>query len=454
MKINKYLLIGGLLFLSNSLWAQDKDTTALPGLLNLQKAIEVALVNNYDLKIAQNQLKQSENSATAGNAGLLPSLTANGGTEYSVNDTEMQFVNMGETPSAGEVINIDGAETLTYNGNVRMDYTLFDGFGNVYTYKKLKDANDLQQTLFRQQMEMTIFQVAQQYYEVARSQQNWHLAKSSLAISKDRYVRAVDQKAFGQANQLDLLNAEVDMNSDSTALLQAEQQFVMAVKDLNVILGVAVQETFEVDDQIAFREDINMEDVLANTMTNNAALVTQQKQEGISEWDMKITKARKMPSISAYGSYGYSHMDTDAGQILYNESKGFTGGLTASFNIFNGRQQRTAEQNAKLDLMSEQERSRQIMAEVERDAANAITDYQYKRRIVELQKSSLEQAELNFETTKEMYALGRATSIEFRTAQENLLSVANRYSDAQYQAKVAEFYLLQLSGSLIGDYQQ
>jgi outer membrane protein TolC len=91
----------------------------------------------------------------------------------------------------------------------------------------------------------------------------------------------------------------------------------------------------------------------------------------------------------------------------------------------------------------------QLKSQVERDASNAYTDYIYKRRIVDLQESSLEQAKLNFDQTQEMFQLGRVTSIEFRTAQQNLLNVAAQYNDALYTAKVAEFYLLQLTGKLI-----
>ncbi|MCU4157447.1 TolC family protein [Carboxylicivirga sp. A043] len=418
--------------------------------LTLQKAIEIAMVNNYDIKIASAEREKAKNNNSIGNAGLLPSVSVSGGADYSSNDTEIHIATQDADGNPVTIIQEqDNAASTNYNAAARVDYTLFDGFGNIYTYKKLKSSDNLQETVFRQQTESTIVQVAEQYYQVCRAQQNLHLAQESMRISRERYQKAMDQKAYGQANQLDVLNAEVDMNNDSTIVLQTEQTFIQSIKNLNLVLGVPIQNIYEVDNSIAYRDDFKADVVIADALMNNANLSAQQQQEQISNLDVKITDAKKYPTLSAYGQYSYNRTDNDAGQLLYNQTQGPKVGVSLNFNVFNGRQQRTREKNARLDYISQQERTMQVKSQVERDASNAYTDYIYKRRIVDLQESSLEQARLNFEQTQEMFQLGRVTSIEFRTAQQNLLNVAAQYNDAQYTAKVAEFYLLQLTGQLI-----
>ncbi|TLX75351.1 TolC family protein [Labilibacter sediminis] len=455
-RINIIAVVCIALISGHKLSAQEVDS-----LLTLENAISIALTNNYDLKIADNTLKQVENQNTIGNANLLPSLSVNGGAEYSMQDSKAEFAaagsDEGDGGSGGDsnvgVITqeIDGAESTNYNGNVRLDYTIFSGFGNVYTYKKLQSSDAKQQLVFKQQMEATMIEVVQNYYEVCRAQQNLDLAKESMKISKERYQKVLDQKAYGQANQLDVLNAEVDMNSDSTSVLLAEQNMLTTIKSLNVSLGVSVSESYLVNDQVDFRNDLNEENVVSMAMLHNNSIQAQMKQENISELDFKITRSQKYPTLSAYSYYGYSRQDSEAGQLIYSQNNGLTGGVSLKFNVFNGRQQNIKEKNAKLAIMSEQERTNQLKAQIERDAANAYTDYAYKKRIVVLQESSLEQARLNFEQTKEMFQLGRVTSIEFRTAQQNLLDVANNYNEARYNAKVAEYSLLRITGELIAE---
>jgi len=411
--------------------------------LTLQKAVQIALENNYDIKIATAEREKAKNNNTIGNAGLLPSVSITGGADYSITDTEMEIAGQ-EDPQI-----IDDAETVNYNSSARIDYTLFDGFGNIYSYKKLQKSDALQETVLRQQTEATMVQVADRYYQVCRAQQNLHLAKESMRISRERWNKAKDQKAYGQANLLDVLNAEVDMNNDSTSILQTEQAFIQSIKDLNLILGVPIQNIYEVDNRVSYRDDFTADAVISDALMSNSSLKAQQQQEQISNLDIKITDAQKYPTLTAFGQYSYSRQESDASIVNYNQSTGPKAGVSLNFNVFNGRQQRTREKNARLDYISQQERTYQVKSEVERDASNAYTDYVYKRRIVELQESSLEQAQLNFDQTKEMFQLGRVTSIEFRTAQQNLLNVAAQYNDAQYNAKVAEFYLLQLTGQLI-----
>ncbi|MCW3805437.1 TolC family protein [Plebeiibacterium marinum] len=411
--------------------------------LTLEEAISVALTNNHELKIADNTLKQTQNSNSIGNAGLLPSVTLNGGASYSSTNSETD-------PASGTgTVSVDGAETTSYNGNVRVDYTLFDGFGNQYTYKKLKQTSKMQETLFKQQMELTIIQVVQSYYEVCRNQQNLQLAQESMEISKERYSKAIDRKAYGQANQLEVLNAEVDMNTDSANVLVAEQSLAMSVKDLNVVLGIPVQTMFNVDDHIDFNKVFQSDEVTTKALKNNSSLISQLQQESISQLDFKVTRSTKYPTLSAYGTYSYNNSEYTKSDINSLQTDGLTGGVSLRLNVFNGRQQNTRESNARLAYLSQQERTRQIESQLERDASNAYTDFIYKKRIADLQQTSLTQAELNFDKTKEMFKLGNATSIEFRTAQQNMLNAANNYNNARFNAKIAEYNLLQITGELV-----
>ncbi|MDB4335184.1 TolC family protein, partial [bacterium] len=346
MKTYKSILLAGLMVISTVSQAQDIKIEKM----TLPKAIETALVNNYDLKIANNTLEQAKNNNTLGNAGLLPSLSINGGLDYANKDTELELA------GDNNRYRVDAAETMAYSANARIDYTLFDGFGSRYTYKKLNQANQMQETYFKGQMEATILQVARLYYDVCRAQKNLFLAKESMRISKDRYSRTKDKKTYGQANRLDLLNAEVDMNSDSTIILQTEQVFLMSVKNLNVALGLPVQKSYEINDVIDFRNDLTADQVLTDAMINNSSLLTQQQVQNMARSDVKITQAAKYPSIGAYGQYGYYQQDSEGSQITYNQSLGTSAGLSLKFNVFNGQQLRTREKNAKLDLLSQKER--------------------------------------------------------------------------------------------------
>ncbi len=436
--IKKTNILAGLFFLTLS----GIHAPEISGELSLENAIGLAITNNYNLKIAKNQLQQAKNNNSLGNAGLLPSATLSGGVDYTFSDSENETI-------SGGLIKNNGIGATVYNAGARVNYTLFDGFGNRYFYKKLQQSDKRQEIIFLQQIENTMLGVVNGYYSVCSAQQNLKLARESMQISKDRYQKALDRRSYGQANKLDVLNAEVDMNSDSTRTLNTEQAYVTAIKNLNVVLGVPVRSNYSVDENIEFNNNLTEEQVIEAAMVHNNILLSQKQQEEITELDLKIAQSKKYPNLSAYGQYAYNKTEYDKDHTTYNQNSGLSSGVSLRFNVFNGHQQRTNEKNARINILSEQERTRQIKSELERDASNAHTDYIYKKQIVELQERSMIRAELNFEQTKEMFKLGSVTSIEFRTAQQNMLNAANNYNDARFNAKVSEYNLLRITGELV-----
>ncbi|MBD0402611.1 TolC family protein [Flammeovirga sp. EKP202] len=417
--------------------------------MSINEAIQLALTNNHNLKAVEVNKEQANNNATAGMAGMLPSITANGTADYSNNDTEMEFMNTGAPSEGDNRMKLDNAASTTFDANIRMDYVLFNGNGNRFTLNQLRESATLEDIRFKQEVESTVLQVVEAFYDISREQENLNISKETIVTSNKRLERLKNRYLLGQSTKLEVLNAEVDLNSDSTAYLQTEQAYYTAIRKLNVVLGGEVSSMYEVDADFEFLNGLTADNVLEKAMTENLSLLAQHKQEEITELDLKIAKAGKSPTLSTYAQYGYNRMNNDAGQVLYNENLGMSAGVTMSFNVFNGHQQKKKEQNAKLSVMAQQQNTMQLTKELQRDVMNAWSDYDYKQRIANMEAKSMEQAELNFRQTKEQYELGQVTSIDFRTAQTNLQTAKNRLNDALYNAKVAEYSILQLSGDLL-----
>ncbi len=427
-----------ILFLPNLLIAQN-----IGDKLSLEDAIKLALENNYDIKTVKNKLQQATNSNTRGNAGLLPQVSAGGNAEFSTKNGSVK------PRSLEKAINTDGSKTTTFAGNLRVDYTLFGGFAKYYTYKKLQQNNERARYQYQMQMENTILQTAQAYYTVCNASQQLDMFKKSIAISADRLKRAKTRQEFGQAGTLDILNAEVDYNSDSTRVLNAELQYKNSIKNLNVILGIDVDTEYKVDDKVQFTVIENEAAMQEKAMQNNSIWLMQQHLQTMAELDVKIAKSQRYPSLSAYGTYSFYRQNTSMGQTEYLQQTGPTAGLSLRWNIFNGRQQRIREKNADLELENSKISAEKLKAQLQRDIANAYTDFDYKKRTVNLQEKSRARAKLNFDRTRELYQLGQVSSIAFRTAQQNYLNAEIAYNAARYAAKLSEIILLKTAGQLI-----
>ena len=434
MNYIKYILL--IFTVSAGLQAQEKMITK-------SEAVQLALENNYGIKISNNNLKIAENNKGIMNTGFLPTLTGNAGTTYNLDNTEAEFSN-------GEITNLTGAESSRYNASLNLNYTLFDGLGRHYNYQQLKEQYNLSELQARETIENTIFQLFTVYYNVAKLTENVTLLNQSLHISKDRLARVEYQFDYGQNTKLDILNAEVDVNNDSINLLNTKQVLINAKRDLYVVLGKNGFPDFTVDTLVNFSLTLNKEVLKDLVNQNNVSLQQIESNIAVSDFQLKSNRSGYLPSIGLTGSYGWNKSNNNAASFLSTSTNtGFSGGLNLTWSLFDGGRTRTLVQNAKINFETQQLFKEQTELEIDRDFNNAWEDYQNKLFVLQTQVKNVQTNTNNFNRTEERYKLGQVTSIEFRQAQLNLINAIGDKNAAKYDAKLAELQLMQLSGQLL-----
>ncbi len=425
-----------LLFPVFNVLAQDK-------MLSKEEAVAKALENNFGIIIAKNNLNIAENNKNILNSGYLPSLTGNAGGSFDVNDQEATFQD-------GNVRAIDGAETTRYNASLNLNYTLFDGLGRWYDYKRLKEEYSLSALETRETIETTMIQLFTVYFEVARLSENISVLEETFSNTKNRLQRAEYSFEFGQTNKLDVLNAEVDLVNDSINLLNERQTYRNTKRDLNLLLNRELVTAFEVDTIIAFTDPLRLEEFSDNGIANNVRILQTEQNIKINDYTVKSSKSVFLPTVGLTGSYGWNEGNFPATNFLASStSTGLSAGLNLIWNLFDGGNSITQIKNAKLLLENQETLQEQITLEVRRDIENAKDNYSNRLQIFRLQEQNVGTAQNNFDRSNEQYKLGQITSVELRQAQLNLLNVQTNKNFTKYDAKLAELQLLQLTGQLL-----
>lgn len=414
--------------------------------LSLDEAIKLALDKNHGIKVAQNTAQIAKNNVHPGNAGLLPSVDVQGGYSYSNTNTDLEFAG-GIPPSS-----TDGAVSTTLNGSIGVSYLLFDGLGVIYNYDKLKEAGKLGETQSRLAIESTILQVVNLYYNIARLQENLSVAREALKISEERYDRAQAKSEYGSPKIL-ALNAQVDWNTDSSTVVSLKMSLANLKHGLNVLLGRSPETVFQVSKEVKWDEGLALEVMKQKARENNAAVLVAAHNLFISEIDLKSARSNQFPTLAASASYGYTRQESEASIVLSNTQLGFSGGITLSYNLFNGRRNHIQIQNAKVAIENNRERQQEAVLNVEKDLMDAWENFSQYQLLLQLQEQNLETARLNFERTKELYNVAQVTGTQFREAQLNLLRTQSQINDTRFSVKLAEVELLTLSGGLLSQGQ-
>jgi len=412
-------------------------------ILTKKEAIKIALENNYGIKIAYNNVEVAKNNSGIYNSRYLPSVSASTGANYSNNNQDI-------TAQSGAATIVNGAVTKSYNASVNLKYTLFDGLGRKYNYQQLKETYNLSQLQARETIENTYLQLFTVYFQIARLSENTNSLQEALTISKQRLKRAEYQYEYGQSTKIALLNAQVDVNNDSVSLLNTRQQYSNAKRSLNIVLGVAKQQDFEVETVVNFNRLLEFSELLELAKSNNTLLKKNKKNIAISAFNIKINKASFLPKVSLTTSYGWNKSTNPATSFFaQSQSNGMNAGLNLSWNIFDGGSTKTRVANSKIALETQKIAQQQQKETVTNTLKSTWDSYQNSLFILKAQEQNIQTSQNNFNRTGEKYKLGQVTSIEFRQAQVNLINTKTALINAKFDAKLIELQLLQLSGQLI-----
>ena len=413
-------------------------------ILTTDEAVKLALDYNYGIKIATNTVEIANNNQGVLNSGYLPTLTGLAGGTIDLQDSEGQR-------TEGDPVIANGIETRRYNASLNLNYTLFDGLGRLYNYRRLKEEFQLSELEARETIETTIIQLYSIYYTIAQLSENTDALEQTIAISKNRLTRSGYQFDYGQATKLEVLNAEVDINNDSINIINIRQELKNTKRDLNVVMGNSYAEDFNVNTDVSFLLQLSKEELLTKTKANNVLILKTERNINISQFDIKTNRAQFLPTVGLVGSYGWNETTTDnpLAFTIQSTASGVSGGLNLTWNLFDGGSTLTRVRNAKINLESQKLQKEQLLIDVERNFNNAWDDYQNKLVVFQVQEDNIKTAQNNFDRTEEKFKIGQVNSIEFRQAQLNLLNAELSRNQAKYTAKLSELEVLQISGELL-----
>ena len=275
------------------------------------------------------------------------------------------------------------------------------------------------------------------------------LAKKRLDISKQRYQRTKNRMELGGALTGDLLAAEVDMNSDSMAVLDAKLQVENSNRNFNYIVGNNINDKCSGTNLVATEKDLSYEEIRELAFKNNKALSAAKTSLNLAELDKISAKAAYMPTLSSALNYSYNSSSSELGTTLESSSSSMGGGLNLSWDLFKGFSRSIQKQNSFLMKNIKEEELRKTSVQLENYLQNAWAAYQNNMYSVDISRQNKNTAERNFNRTSELYQRGQITTTQFREAQLNLISSEYRLLSSRYNSKFSEIELWRLSGTLL-----
>ena len=167
----------------------------------------------------------------------------------------------------------------------------------------------------------------------------------------------------------------------------------------------------------------------------------------LAEIDLRSVRSRNYPYVRLNAGYGYNTNHYGAGNTLKRNQWGGDVGVSVGFNLYDGKR-RSEQRNAKLSLRNAELQEYDLTLSLYTDLADLWQAYENNRMLLALEKENVIAARENYDIAHERYLLGDLSGIEMREAQKSLLDAEERILVAEYNTKVCEISLLQLSGGI------
>ncbi len=410
-------------------------------LLTLEEAVRITLEKNYNILISKNDVDIADRNVNLANAGMLPSVSGT----FNNNNT---IQNSTQTRETGVVTERNNARGNTLNYGVGLNWTVFDGFRMFARYDQLKELQRLGDANLQLNVLSTLGDVMERYYNLVQQQQQLKAFDTAVSMSRLRVRTAQTRFEVGKAARLEVLNAQVDYNTDTTNYLQQQVMHRTSQIALNEIMGRDVNVEFRVADSFEIEERLVFAELLSHAMQQNPALRAALISKRIAELDLKQVKANRYPVIGLNSGYNFNRSESALGFATQTSGRGFNYGLNASINIFNGFLQRRNEKNSEVLIRSADLDYQRINQSINAQLASAYQTYLTSLSLVKLEESNQKIASQNLDITLTRYRLGTITQVEIRDAQLNYLNATVRLNNSRYQAKLAEVSLKEISGSI------
>jgi outer membrane protein TolC len=425
-----------LLVLSTSIYSQEK--------YDLKRCIEKGLEKNFELRLSKNNQRISDNNLSPGNAGMLPSLDLT--SSYAGSRNNRKFF-----PAAGgETIKNNGVSDRGLDAGISLSWTIFDGFSMFTNYDKLKELQKMGELNTRLAIENFMADISAEYFNFIQQNIRYNNLKSAVKLSGER-LRIVEARyKIGSMSRLDLQQAKVDFNADSSMLIKQQETLFSSRVRLNQLMSKEdVEQPVVPSDTLIEFNRLLVKDLLWNDVQkSNPLILLADKQKDISLLDLKASQSKNYPYLKLNAGYGYS---TDRyGMATYRRQDylGMNYGVTLGFNLFDGFNRRREQQNAKIHVENKKLEAEQLRLSLKSDFANMWMSYRNNMELTALEQENLDNARLNYEIAMDRYKLGDLAGIELREAQNSLLEAEERLVQAQYNTKLCEISLFQISGRI------
>jgi len=406
--------------------------------LTLDKAISIALEQNRDILIADQDRERAGAQIAEARSGAFPQVSLSA--QY-IRNIKIPVLFLPPGPLFGNTTELafPVGSNNSYQGGLTLTQAIYSHQINVAldianTYKDLSDAG------YESTRQSVILQVKKAFYGVLLMQKLVDANRQGLDMVKANYENIQSLYKHGQAAEFDLLRAEVQVANTEPTVISVENNLVLAANGLKSLLSIPLDSDVVIKGDFMFTEvpETELDQGARDAMTLNPSLQQLAFQETMLDQNISVEQSGYFPSVFAFGSYQWETQDNTFQFNNYLWAKIMNVGVTLSWNIFDGMRTPARVEQAKVDLRKVQFTRLKAEEGITIQIQSARLKMNEAKQRIQGQEKNIEQAKKAVSIAETRFKNGVGTQLELLDTQVAMTLAQTNYAQAIYDYLVAK----------------
>lgn len=290
--------------------------------------------------------------------------------------------------------------------------------------------------------ELVVLVVGNQYLETVAAASRLDTSNAQLNTAKAIFEQAQDQKKAGVSAAIDVLRAQVQMQTQQQRVLSAKNQLEQQKLTLARIIGLPVAQQFRLTDTVPYAPlpPLNFDEALARAYQQRPEYLAAESRVRASELALKAARAEHLPTAEINGDFGYLGNNIAKLENTYSLSAG------VRIPIFQGGRAQADIAQSESDLRQSRLQLEDLHNRVEQEVRSALLDVDSSNQQVAVAKQSIDLANEALTQTQDRFKAGVSGTLDVVQAQESVATANETYIDALYLNNVAKLTLARALG--------
>jgi len=409
--------------------------------LSLKEAFRLALKYNLGMVESGQDTRAAHAMRLRNLSALLPNISA----RVMASDEQLNLRALGfnlHLPIPGFSLPVIVGPFSVADARAYYSQELFN-WSNIKSWRSAAQLETAAQYAYQSDRDLVVFTAGNSYLLVISDQANVESIQAQVQTARTLYQNSVDQNKNGVIASIDLLRAQVELQTQQQRLIAAQNQLAVDKLSLARVIGLPSGQQFRLTDTVPYAPlgEMPLDQALEQARSTRPDYQSAAARVRAAEQSVKAAAAENYPTLSTATDFG------DIGNPNFGSShETFSFAIELNIPVFQGTRVRADKLRADAALQQRKAELADLAGKIDDQVRTAFFNLKSSSDLVAVTRSNIDLAGQTLTQSRDRFSAGVADNLEVVQAQESVAMANQSYISSLYAFNVAKIALAQALG--------